>query len=112
MTFTVSGRTLTRHARRTARKADWLAKLARNAGRKLNRLSNLVTMAPASLNPTKDNRIVLVYNGAHQSVGDIARDLARIQKVLGVEFQPNNTAVVKFSRMTALVELRCGKKAA
>ena len=105
-TFTVSGRSLSRISRRANIKAAWLRKLVRNASRKLNRLGDLVTMTPGSLYPGETNHIVLVYIGPAQSIPELSRDMVRIQKVLGVEFRPNNTATVKFCRITVEVEIR------
>lgn len=105
-TFCVNGRSLSRLSRAANRKAAWLAKLARNVAPKLNRIGDLVTMTPACLNPRKDNRLVLVYTGPGNTIGEIAKHFTRIQKVLGATFGPDNTAVVKFGRITATVEIR------
>jgi hypothetical protein len=92
---TVHGRSLTRSYFAQKSKLDWIEKLFNNARGRLNRLGDIVALAPASLNPGRG--IALYFSGS-------AEHKARIEKVLGVTFE-NNVAVVKFSRMTTTVKL-------
>lgn len=103
-TFTVSGQSLTRLARRAATKAAWLDKLARNTSPKLNRLASLLTMLPESFNPDA-KKITLLYIGS-PNLPELSKNMLRIQRVLGVTFRPDNSATVMFSRMTVEVEIR------
>ena len=80
---------------KASKRMAWITKLHRNIRKKLDKLGNLIALAPASLNSTKG--ITLYFDGSEDS-------LARIEKVLDVKFA-DNKAVVKFSRITLNVTL-------
>jgi hypothetical protein len=92
----------------TARKAQWLKKLARNQ-KPLAKLSSLVVVDPTSLEPVPDgtpNRIVLNYIGKGVSPETANNDLGKIQGLLDCEFDFHYVATnVRIGRLKASVVL-------
>lgn len=107
MTLRVGEKTLTRVARNAERRADWLRRLRTNVAPTLNRVANIVTLAPSSLAPAKSgNRLTLVYCGDTSSLGAIGAAVSRLEKVLDCKFNDDLTADVKFKRMIVKVTVQ------
>ena len=116
-TLTVGNRSLATLKNRAKVKAAWLEKLHSNVGPTLNRIGDIVTLSPNSLNPPKDgegNRITLRYIGTATNAVAAANDMARIQKVLDGTFDDNGILTVKMKRIVVVVTLKTNfdKKAA
>lgn len=98
----INGKTLNKLYRTAQAKADWLAKLHKNAGKTLARLGRFCTLDRASLNPSKDgtNRITLVYIG-----DDFDADLPKIERILGARLS-DGPVTIQVSRITLEVNLQ------
>lgn len=75
----------------------WIEKLYNNVRTKLNRLGDIVTLAPSSLRPRNDRGIALYWTGN-------ADDRRRVEKVLGCTIDEQDEAIVKFGRMKVRVK--------
>lgn len=93
-------------ARSVAAKAEWLKKLTKNAGPKLNLLGDIVTIYPESLDPNDGNNVTLEYTGSN-----LPKDKARIERTLGLVFvkdiRDDYQADVKLGRVNFHITLNC-----
>lgn len=78
------------------KRLEWVGKLYKNTRKSLDKLGDIVTLAPSSLDSNRRG-ITLNYDGS-------AASLRRIERVLEVNFV-DGEAMVKFSRITLPVKL-------